>query len=188
LAILVDALALEVEGMADALHFSDLFGEWWSIDKIDEQFGAKMDFFKQPCEGRNVFLHPPFGTQNGKKLANLAIEKIKKDLTYETPTRALLVIPRTLDRDDPYAKAHESKFLELARFGRKSFSFVRPENFQSNSELTEKFDGEISLFLCINKESLSRDPINWQNLASSIRQWAETNDIGTSLIIPELHK
>ncbi len=185
MSILVHDLALEIEGMADALHFSELFGEWWSIDNIDQSFGAKIDFFKQPCEGRNIFLHPPFTSISGKKIANRAIEKIKKDLIFETPTRVLLVIPRTLDRDDPYVKAHESNFLELARFGRNSIAFVRPDNFQHNSEITQKFDWEISLFLCVNKESLSRDPINWQNLVKNLRAWAETSNSMASLIIPE---
>ncbi len=85
LSILIHDLALEVEGMADALHFSELFGEWWSIDNIDQHFGRKLIFSNNLAKGRNIFLHPSFNSISGKKIANCAIEKIKKDLILEAP-------------------------------------------------------------------------------------------------------
>ena len=59
LAILASGLSLTVEGMADALHHSEIFDEWWSKDSIDRAFGAKVDFFAQIGTGRNVFVNPP---------------------------------------------------------------------------------------------------------------------------------
>lgn len=173
--------------MADALHVvDDLFEEWWSNDTLDERFGAKIDFFKQPCVGRNVFINPPLvNTTENEKMVLKIIEKIKLDLTHEAPTRFLLVIPRSLERNSPYIKAQENNLLEIARLAGKSFSFTRPEDFQDSKGVTELFEGEISLFLCVNKESLSRDPIDWQCLVKKVKGWVSKNGGPESLLIPE---
>jgi hypothetical protein len=180
LEIFVSELSLAVDGMVDALHLVDeLFEEWWSNDSVDEQFGAKTDFFKQSAVGRNVFLNPPL---DDEKMARKIIEKMKLELTHEAPTRFLLVIPRTLDRGSPYIKAQESDFLEIARFARNSFAFTSPESSHTKQGAPEI---EVSIFLGINKESLSRDPIDWQNLSQKVSTWAEKNGSTESLTIPE---
>lgn len=187
LEILVHELTLAVDGMADALHVADdLFEEWWSNDTLDERFGAKIDFFKQPCVGRNVFINPPLvnSIENGEMLLKI-IEKIKLDLTHEAPTRFLLVIPRSLEHNSPYLKAQENNLMEIARFADKSFAFIRPQNFWDSKGITEQFDGEISLFLCVNKESLSRDPIDWTNFVKKVKGWMLKNGGSESLLIPE---
>jgi hypothetical protein len=82
-------------------------------------------------------------------------------------------------------EAHTAKFLELARFSPKSLAFRSPDSFRTSALPSDRFPGEVSLFLGINKESLARDPICWKRLTASIRDWASTNCPENSLVIPD---
>ena len=71
-----------------------MFDEWWSNDEIDKMFGAKGNFLKQNCVGRNIFVDLSTVIGNGN-LGSKIFDKIKRDVTTPAPTRFLLAVPRS---------------------------------------------------------------------------------------------
>jgi hypothetical protein len=63
-----------------------------------------------------------------------------------------------------------------------SLAFTNPESSHTEQGAPEI---EVSIFLGINKESLSRDPIDWQSLSQKVSTWAEKNCSIECLTIPE---
>jgi hypothetical protein len=116
--LLAERLSLVVEGITDALHHSGVFEEWWSSDNIDLQFGAKLDWKKQECAGRNIFVNPESSdSEANQKILCDFIVKARDELKLLAPTRFLFVVPRpTGSAGTAYAMAIKAKFLEIARF------------------------------------------------------------------------
>jgi hypothetical protein len=70
----------------------------------------------------------------------------------------------------------KSRFLEIATFPKKSFSFVAPEHYYINDNFQPGFFAEqVGLYLCANRSSLLVDPINWELLVRDLIQWSQEN-------------
>jgi hypothetical protein len=170
--LLAERLSLVVEGITDALHHSGVFEEWWSSDNIDLQFGAKLDWKKQECAGRNIFVNPESSdSEANQKILCDFIVKARDELKLLAPTRFLFVVPRpTGSAGTAYAMAIKAKFLEIARF--QNLECIPHDSFRSVQPAIKHTGIEVSLFLGINKESLARDPISWTLLCDELRKWA----------------
>jgi hypothetical protein len=66
--------------------------------------------------------------------------------------------------------------MEICTFSRGSFSFVAPEHYHVHNNFQPGYFAEkVGLYLCANKASLQRDPINWETLKNDLLQWAQQN-------------
>lgn len=185
--LLVEKLSLTVEGLTDALHHSEVLKEWWSSDDIDKNFGAKVDWRKQACAGRNIFVNPQSSdSEEDQNILSDFIKKAKDELKQLAPTRFLFVVPHSMEsgRGNAFKMAVQAKFLEIARFKSGSLECIPPNAFRSAQPSPSHTSIQLSLFLGINKESLLRDPIPWNQLCDEFRKWELLNG-GNSLTIPE---
>ena len=165
--------------MGDALHHSTYLNEWYSLYPEDTVFGAKHDFFKQDLRGKNTYVNPPFNTFEGKQnLIERVLEKILDSLRSDLPTRVILLIP-IFEGEIGHlyeTQARKSRFLEIATFPKRSFSFVAPEHYHINNNFQPGvFAEQVGLYLCANKSSLQVDPVNWDALVEDMRQWSHQN-------------
>ena len=178
LEILQRHLHLEVEGMSDSLHHSNLFSTWISGYKSDKSFGALFDIFTQSLSGKNSYINPPFNNLSTNENAiSRIIRKIANDIKTDEPTRTILLIPifEGMDGHRYETQARKAKFLEIASFPAESFCFVAPEAFSIGDEYTPgPFKGEVGLYLAANKSSLKIDPIDWDTLTEDIKTWSQT--------------
>lgn len=184
--LLVERLSLTVEGLTDALHHSEVLEEWWSSDDIDKNFGAKVDWRKQECAGRNIFVNPQSSdSEEDQKVLYDFITKAKDELKQLAPTRFLFVVPHSKEPGGgkAFTMAVKARFLEIARFKKDSLESIPPNAFRSAHPIVSPNSIQLSLFLGINKESLLRDPIPWNLLCDELRKWALLN--GGSLTIPD---
>ena len=165
--------------MADALHHSVYLQEWYSPYKEDVFFGGKHDFFEQKLEGKNCYINPPFNTFMGNQnLIEKVIQKMADTLRSNLPTRAILLLPIFEGKVGHLyeEQARNSRFMEICNFSRGSFSFVAPEHYHVHNNFQPGYFAEkVGLYLCANKASLQRDPINWETLKSDLLQWAQQN-------------
>jgi len=170
---------LEVEGMADALHHSNDLKEWYSPYESDTPFGAKHDFFKQPIEGKNTYINPPFNTYEGKEnLIEKVIKKIADSIRSDKPTRVILLIPVFKGQHGHLyeTQAKKSRFLEIATFPQGSFSFVAPEQYHTHNNFQPGvFPEKVGLYLCANKTSLQVDPVDWSLVTQELLHWSNMN-------------
>ena len=124
---------------------------------------AEHDLFKQDLRGRNTYINPPFNTFEGNKnLIEKVIEKVLDSLRSDLPTRIILLIPTFQGQIGRLyeTQAKKSRFLEIATFPKKSFSFVAPEHYQIHNNFQPGFFAEeVGGYFCANRSSLQVDPI-----------------------------
>ena len=157
LALLVQAFSLQTHAFTDSWNFSPLFGDWTSINSHDVPFGSKLWFTATMHEGCNAFfVQPP---NNNIKIQGL-MEILMESLESRLPSRFVLVIPKQASLP--------KEFLELASFDDSHSLFTYdPRTARTVTPCA------MSLILAANKESMARDPINWEIFRVNLQTWAQ---------------
>lgn len=176
LAVVQSTFGLNCEGMADALHHSEVFGRWCSEFKEDRWFGAEFDFFSTDLRGNNVFVNPPFNSTPGApQILTRVIDRCGSLCDSTKPTRVLLVVP-------VFEGSNGDRFLKkalsmtnstvVAFLPPSNFSFDPPDDYCLESSRELRFGHGVALVLMCSALSLDADPIDWPGWKKRMGYWA----------------
>lgn len=177
--VLKEAFALNVDGMADALHRTSVFRKWCSEFADDVVFGASHDFFQSNLQGENIFINPPFNAMHGIDILCKVIDRCATLVNTDLPTRCLLIIPvfQGTHGDRFLRRALAKNAISVMHFSSNSFSFEPPDDYYLESPRAAVFYHEMSLVLFCSRKSLVVDPLDWTSCVQKLSQWAKLRNI-----------
>jgi hypothetical protein len=121
-----------------------------------------------------------YGTDE-KNAANEGFWKeLESQITLKQPTRVAIVTSSQSIKVINGGKCHS--FFEIARIER-DFPFMKQDSFKfpRTGDMFNRSRDSISIVLGLNKESMFRDPVDWQSLKTDLIIWSEGIDLLTTI-------
>ena len=160
--ILTRRLAIQIEGNSSPLFCCPHLPFYHSSRPDDASFGAKVGGLEETLANRNSFVFSPEGL-------TLSVAALVRMIASIKATRVVIISPTDLVQ--PILSFRWC--LELARY---EHGFSKSTISDQKTVLSQS----LSLILCLNKESLVVDPIDWPLLKEELATWSRSEGVAVS--------
>jgi hypothetical protein len=181
LTIIKNKLNITVEGCADYLHQTGIIPNYISIYPEKTIIGSNFDIISTNFEGLNTFIMLPrenwIYTPEGKEnFMSYLLKKISNSNSAMTPSRCVLGV---FDHYDPnfLKEANDlgsKKLFTILKGSKCLHSQVYEEDIPKPNDYVKE---NLSFYLFQNKQMEIVDPINYNRLSISLKEWANLNSI-----------